>query len=142
MSFGNSDSFVHFLVAVEIFWWRYQFKSPPIADSFWKSQFHFVFLWMLFLLYFHNYHKNFMWICENSTNFLSPDVIWHVDYSSNPSANCLLTDILSNFNFSFLACSKISLFSTIVWMYFWRWIFSLVSVHFIVFILLGKFSSS
>ena len=59
--------------------------------------FHHVFLWMLFFS-FHNYHKNFMWICENGNSFLSLDVIWHVDYSSNPSANCLLTDILSNFN--------------------------------------------
>ena len=36
MSFGNSDSFMPFLVAVEISWWGCQFKSHPIERLFLK----------------------------------------------------------------------------------------------------------
>ena len=135
MSFGNFSSFVPFLVAVKISWWRYQFKSPQICNIVSrKSQFHLVFLWMLFLLYFHNYHKNFMWICENGTRFLSLDVIWYVDWFSNPFAYCLLTDIFSNFNVFLLG-----LFKDIVILNYCLNVFLKMNVFFSLSILLFSF---
>ena len=135
--FGNSDSLMNFLVAVKISWWRYQLKSPLIERLFLEITISSC-ISLNVVLFF----------SQLSFQFLLNLSQWH----SLPVSRCnllcrllfksfceLLVDWYTfQFQFSFLACSKILFAMSSLKMN----ILSSLSVHFIVFILLEKFSSS
>ena len=138
MSFGNSDSFVHFFVTVEISWWRYQFKSPPIARLF------------LEIIISSCISLNVVFAVFSQLSFQFHVNLW--EWHSLPVSRCNLACglffkifcllFVDWYTFQFQCCPS-WLLQRYCYCHLWKWMFSFVYLlHFIVFILLGKFSSS